>query len=74
MPRKSGWKLEQCGGEPFKSVNVRWSKGEEIGFEHFVFAGAVKLVSTKPRQDQTVEVRAHGPRYAVCHIMRPPEF
>ena len=67
------WKLKSTGGRPFEAATATWSSDGEICSKTIEFAGKVRQVCMKPRADQTVEVRAHGPDYSMCEIMRPPD-
>ena len=68
-----GWKLEGCGGRPMKAASAHWSKDGRFVSDEVEFDGEVRQIAVMPQDDGTVVVRAHGPRYAICRTLLPPQ-
>ncbi len=72
----TGWVLQGNGGRGMKASSAHWSRqtptGLEFAYCEVEFSGVVNCISSHPRGDETMEIRAHGPGYAVCKILRPP--
>lgn len=60
-----------------KTARACWSRdtgaAREIAYSEIEFGGMVHEISIRNRGDETIEVRAHGPNYAACKVLRPPE-
>lgn len=71
------WRLESCGGLHRAAAGACWSRQEGIetqfAYAEVEFGGIVREISVRPRDNGTVEVRGHGPNYATCKVLRPPE-